>query len=137
MKISTIAALVLPTATAFSTAPVRQRFSTECRASRRDVLLSPTIGAAALWIPSPSYADTEFRDFIDPQGLFTIRVPTDFYAIRRQTKGDLPDAKGKGRRGASIFTAGNMAKAEVVAIERYDKVDDDVATTEGLFCGLS
>jgi hypothetical protein len=31
----------------------------------------------------------------------------------------LPDpSSGQGRRGSSIFTAGNMAKAEVVAVER-------------------
>ncbi len=59
------------------------------------------------------------KEFVDPQGFFTISIPSDFYAIRRTVKGDLPDAKsGKGRRGASIFTAGNMAKAEVISIER-------------------
>lgn len=60
------------------------------------------------------------KDFIDPVGYFTIRVPKDFYAIRRVVKGDLPDEKtGKGRRGSSIFTAGNLAKAEVIAVERF------------------
>jgi hypothetical protein len=59
------------------------------------------------------------KEFLDPQGLFSIRVPQEFFTLRRTQKGDLPDAKtGKGRRGSSIFTAGNMAKAEVVAVER-------------------
>lgn len=50
--------------------------------------------------------------------LFTVEVPTSFFTLRRTQKGDLPDAKtGKGRRGSSIFTAGNMAKAEVIAVE--------------------
>lgn len=59
------------------------------------------------------------KDFIDPQGLFTIRIPKSYFALRRTGKGDLPDPKtGTGRRGSSIFTAGDMQKAEVVAIER-------------------
>ena len=62
---------------------------------------------------------TEMKDFVDPLGLFSIRVPKNFFTLRRTVKGDLPDDKtGKGRRGSSIFTAGNMAKAEVIAIER-------------------
>lgn len=62
----------------------------------------------------------EMKDFVDPQGLFSLSVPKNFYTLRRTQKGDLPDAKtGKGRRGSSIFTAGNMAKAEVVAVERF------------------
>jgi hypothetical protein len=61
----------------------------------------------------------EMKTFVDPQGLFALRVPSNFYTLRRTVKGDLPDAKtGKGRRGSSIFTAGNMAKAEVIAVER-------------------
>ena len=60
------------------------------------------------------------KRFVDPKGLFVINVPNRFFAIRRTVKGDLPDeATGKGRRGSSIFTAGDMSKAEVVAIERY------------------
>eukprot|EP00978_Attheya_sp_CCMP212_P048748 scaffold568682_cov51-Attheya_sp.AAC.1 len=54
------------------------------------------------------------KEFIDPQGLFSVKVPKEFFTLRRSAKGDLPDAKtGQGRRGSSIFTAGNMAKAEV------------------------
>ena len=84
--------------------------------------------AASLFIPmSPANADVdvplvaeEMKSFIDPQGLFALTVPKSFYTLRRTQKGDLPDAKtGKGRRGSSIFTAGNMAKAEVIAVERY------------------
>jgi hypothetical protein len=69
----------------------------------------------------PVLADElEMKIFVDPQGLFSLRVPKNFYTLRRTQKGDLPDAKtGKGRRGSSIFTAGNLAKAEVVAVERY------------------
>ena len=78
--------------------------------------------------PIPSIAEEvaivqntiEMKTFVDPKGLFAINVPKRFFAIRRTVKGDLPDeATGKGRRGSSIFTAGDMAKAEVVAIERY------------------
>ena len=58
----------------------------------------------------------EMKRFVDP--LFALSLPKSFYALRRTRKGDLPDSKtGKGRRGSSIFTAGNMAKAEVIAVE--------------------
>jgi hypothetical protein len=59
------------------------------------------------------------KDFLDPLGLFSIRVPKAFFALRRTAKGDLPDEKtGIGRRGSSIFTAGDMSKAELIAVER-------------------
>jgi hypothetical protein len=68
------------------------------------------IAAAATTTP------LEMKLFVDP--LFVVSVPKPFFTLRRTQKGDLPDAKtGKGRRGSSIFTAGNMAKAEVIAVE--------------------
>lgn len=70
--------------------------------------------------PALAEEGLEMKEFVDPQGLFSLRVPKTFYTLRRTVKGDLPDEKtGKGRRGSSIFTAGNMAKAEVVAVERF------------------
>ena len=83
--------------------------------SRRNWLYT---GGAAAFLTTfsnaidPAYADVgpetqqlEMKEFVDPQGLFSIRVPTNFYTLRRTQKGDLPDAKtGKGRRGSSIFT---------------------------------
>ncbi|KAL9188522.1 hypothetical protein ACHAXT_006900 [Thalassiosira profunda] len=52
--------------------------------------------------------------------LFAIEVPQRFFSIRRSAKGDLPDAKtGQGRRGGTIFSAGDMSKAEVIAVERF------------------
>ena len=58
--------------------------------------------------------------FIDPKGLFSVIVPSRFFKLRRTDKGDLPNEKtGKGRRGSSIFTAGDLGKAEIIAIERY------------------
>ena len=58
----------------------------------------------------------EMKMFVDP--LFSVSIPEGFFTLRRTQKGDLPDSKtGKGRRGSSIFTAGNMAKAEVIAVE--------------------
>lgn len=58
----------------------------------------------------------EMKLFEDP--LFMVSVPKGFFTLRRTQKGDLPDSKtGNGRRGSSIFTAGNMAKAEVIAVE--------------------
>jgi hypothetical protein len=59
------------------------------------------------------------KTFVDPEGIFSIDVPTNFFTLRRTVKGDLPDSKtSNGRRGSSIFSAGDMAKAEIVAIER-------------------
>ena len=103
----------------------RLDLSVSAESSRRQWL----VGAAAFGTSfgfgmtnmKPALAEElEMKDFVDPQGLFSLRVPKNFYTLRRTVKGDLPDAKtGKGRRGSSIFTAGNMAKAEVVAVERY------------------
>lgn len=95
--------------------------------SRREWLVGGAAAVAFSSMAAPAFADDqvtlpklEMKDFVDPQGLFSIRVPQSFFTLRRTQKGDLPDAKtGKGRRGSSIFTAGNMAKAEVVAVERY------------------
>ncbi len=87
------------------------------------VAVSPIIARAeeAVVAPAaPAPTPLEMKEFVDPAGLFSLRVPKAFYTLRRTQKGDLPDAKtGKGRRGSSIFTAGNMAKAEVVAVERF------------------
>ena len=73
--------------------------------------------AVAALAPPPA---VEMKSFLDSEGLFAINVPKRFFVLRRKAKGDLPDAKtGKGRRGSSIFTAGDMGKAEVVAVERF------------------
>jgi hypothetical protein len=80
---------------------------------------------ASTLIPSvEAFADNvaaaETKMFVDPQGYFAMRLPKNYFTLRRSAKGDLPDAKtGQGRRGSSIFTAGDMSKAEVVAVERY------------------
>lgn len=94
---------------------------------RRDLLSSllVTVASTTITFPKMAHADTiattiDMKTFVDPQGLFQIQIPTRFFAIRRTVKGDLPNEQtGKGRRGSSIFTAGDMAKAEVIAIERY------------------
>lgn len=107
--------------------------STSSTSSRRQAmvkLLGMTGSTlAAVWtgqVPTIAHADgvdvstIAMKEFVDPYGLFSIQVPNEFYTLRRKAKGDLPDEKtGKGRRGSSIFTAGNMAKAEVIAVERY------------------
>ncbi|GKZ01168.1 hypothetical protein MPSEU_001068200 [Mayamaea pseudoterrestris] len=84
-----------------------------------------TIGTIAMSSPVQSAMAAEdlvgaipFKEFSD--SLFTIRLPKNYFAIRRTAKGDLPDSStGKGRRGATIFTGGDMQKAELIAIERY------------------
>lgn len=96
--------------------------------TRRNWLQGLAVAAGSSLVASPLMARAEdavvtpleMKEFVDPAGLFSLRVPKGFYTLRRTQKGDLPDAKtGKGRRGSSIFTAGNMAKAEVVAVERF------------------
>lgn len=94
----------------------------------QSLVAAGTSAAVALSIPSSSLAavdvsqqvPVEMRTFVDPKGLFALTIPKRFFAIRRTNKGDLPDEKtGKGRRGSSIFTAGDMSKAEVIAVERF------------------
>ena len=64
--------------------------------------------------------EVPMKMFVDPKGLFALTVPQRYFTLRRTEKGDLPDEKtGKGRRGSSIFTAGDMTKAEIVAVERF------------------
>jgi hypothetical protein len=97
--------------------------------SRRDWLGSLAAVGAVICVPyQAAFAEEQtavaavvvpMKDFLDPLGLFSIRVPKAFFALRRTAKGDLPDEKtGIGRRGSSIFTAGDMSKAELIAVER-------------------
>jgi hypothetical protein len=77
---------------------------------------APVLGETASSVPVP--AMKRFVDNANPS-YFVIDVPQRFFTIRRSAKGDLPDAQtGQGRRGGTIFTAGDMSKAEVVAVER-------------------
>jgi hypothetical protein len=94
--------------------------STNTDSNRRRLLQST---AAVILAPLPTLATETTIDEVPLKSitddLFSISVPQRFFAIRRTVKGDLPDAKtGKGRRGGTIFTAGDMSKAEVVAVER-------------------
>jgi hypothetical protein len=95
--------------------------------SRRDWFGSVAAVGAVIFAPyqaafaeeQAAVAPVVMRDFLDPKGLFSIRIPKSYFALRRTAKGDLPDEKtGQGRRGSSIFTAGDMGKAELIAIER-------------------
>lgn len=64
--------------------------------------------------------DVEMRTFVDPMGLFALNLPKRYFVLRRSNKGDLPDAKtAQGRRGSNIFNAGDMSKAEVIAVEYF------------------
>eukprot|EP00555_Chaetoceros_dichaeta_P015087 CAMPEP_0198258978 /NCGR_PEP_ID=MMETSP1447-20131203/8277_1 /TAXON_ID=420782 /ORGANISM="Chaetoceros dichaeta, Strain CCMP1751" /LENGTH=232 /DNA_ID=CAMNT_0043946247 /DNA_START=375 /DNA_END=1073 /DNA_ORIENTATION=- len=82
-----------------------------------NLLVTPKPALAA---DDTATATVEMKTFIDPKGLFVLNVPKRFFAIRRTVKGDLPNEEtGEGRRGSSIFTAGDMSKAEVVAVERF------------------
>jgi hypothetical protein len=96
--------------------------------SRRDWLSSlSSVGALALIgagaapaVADEEVATEEMRYFIDPENMFSLRIPKSYFTLRRSAKGDLPDPKtGQGRRGSSIFTAGNMLKAEIVSVERF------------------
>jgi len=101
---------------------------------RRRVLQSTAALALAGFSSLPAFADevaeavtappvvVPMKSFVDnaKPSLFSLDVPQRFFSIRRSAKGDLPDAKtGQGRRGGTIFTAGDMSKAEVIAVERF------------------
>ncbi|KAL3779982.1 hypothetical protein HJC23_007081 [Cyclotella cryptica] len=125
--------LILHAATAFNASPPHFPPTKKCADNQRRHLLQSTAAALVLLVlrPPPSIAseplvapqnapveEVTMKPFVDK--LFTIQVPSRFFAIRRSAKGDLPDVKtGKGRRGGTIFTAGDMGKAEVIAVERF------------------
>lgn len=106
--------------------------------SRRDLLssaIATLVSSSLLVVPDVSRAidvrdvkmaeGEEMKMFLDPQGLFALNLPKRFFTIRRTIKGDLPDEKtGSGRRGSSIFTAGDLNKAELLAVERYVHVGE-------------
>lgn len=101
---------VLQSAAALTLAPLANGFSS-----------LPAFADESASVVAPQ-VEVPMKTFIDNANpsLFAINVPQRFFAIRRSAKGDLPDAKtGQGRRGGTIFTAGDMAKAEVIAVERF------------------
>lgn len=86
-----------------------------------DESIAPAVESAALQTAVPVLPVPAMKRFVDNANpsYFVIDVPQRFFTIRRSAKGDLPDAQtGQGRRGGTIFTAGDMSKAEVVAVER-------------------
>mmetsp|Transcript_51452 Transcript_51452/g.57465 ORF Transcript_51452/g.57465 Transcript_51452/m.57465 type:complete len:334 (+) Transcript_51452:114-1115(+) len=96
--------------------PILAQADTDTLIITNEVADITTTTATVTNTPTP----LEMKEFVDPSGLFSLRIPKEFFTLRRTQKGDLPNSKtGKGRRGSSIFTAGNMAKAEVVAVERF------------------
>jgi hypothetical protein len=137
----------MPFATAFQSIPTKQSFAAalsssppsplsqtslyHTKDSRRNfvegIITSTIASAVAASVSAPSAlaaeivaSPVEMKTFVDPKGLFVLNIPKRFFAIRRTAKGDLPDEKtGKGRRGSSIFTAGDLAKTEVIAVERF------------------
>jgi len=105
-----------------STTVVLHATSVDRRTLFHQAVLASAAAAATL-LPqqaaAAAAAEVDMKIFVDPVGLFVISTPEKFFRLRRSAKGDLPDAKtGKGRRGSSIFSAGDMSKAEVVAVER-------------------
>ena len=103
-----------PLATTADSSTTRRQALTQFLGFAAGVALAPQVTHADIDVST-----IEMKEFVDPYGLFAINVPNGFYTLRRKAKGDLPDEKtGKGRRGSSIFTAGNMAKAEIIAVER-------------------
>ena len=104
-----------------STTVVLHATSVDRRTLFHQAVLASAAAAAATLLPqqAAAAAEVDMKIFVDPVGLFVISTPEKFFRLRRSAKGDLPDAKtGKGRRGSSIFSAGDMSKAEVVAVER-------------------
>jgi len=61
-------------------------------------------------------------EFRDPLGLFSISLPKGWYKVRPTAEGDLPDSNGKGRRGARIFSSGDVSNPyapKVLSVERF------------------
>ena len=79
--------------------------------------MSTTV-AFVLAPPSISAETAETMKLVSDQE-FSLNVPTSFYVLKRKDKGDLPDKNGNGRRGATVFTAGQMKRASVIAVERF------------------
>lgn len=123
LSCSTTALTLQSTPAAIKHASITPHFPAEMPVgmNRRSLLQLLVVGSCLS--PQLAFAEqdeVEMKAFIDPMGLFVIKVPKRFFSLRRSAKGDLPNVKtGQGRRGSSIFTSGDMAKAEVVAIERY------------------
>lgn len=120
---------MIPTRTQQSAPALTQlsvsKSSSPCDMSRRKWGVGTMASLASILLPNTNSvawaeeAPLETKLFVDPKGLFSIVVPKKYFSLRRTEKGDLPDEKtGKGRRGSSIYTAGDMAKAEIVAVER-------------------
>jgi hypothetical protein len=118
-----------------STHPIDKSVELITSSQRRDLfrtVMIPFLGGIGSWhignadiakAMTTSTTDdiaVEMKTFIDPEGLFALKIPKRFFSIRRTNKGDLPnESTGSGRRGSSIFNAGDLAKAEVLAVERY------------------
>jgi hypothetical protein len=76
--------------------------------------IQPKMAEAAVPIDTimPTTTTIEaMKTFLDPDGLFAVNIPQRFFAIRRKV-----DSR---RQESLIFTAGDLAKAELIAIERY------------------
>lgn len=113
---------------------------------RRFLFTSTTALTISSWaggrVPTPwlstasaeSIAEVPMKLFVDTAtpSLFTVEIPQQFFAIRRTLKGDLPDPKtGQGRRGGTIFSAGDMSKAEILGVERFPVVN--LLEEEGIY----
>eukprot|EP00616_Rhizochromulina_sp_CCMP1243_P003952 CAMPEP_0118981064 /NCGR_PEP_ID=MMETSP1173-20130426/29758_1 /TAXON_ID=1034831 /ORGANISM="Rhizochromulina marina cf, Strain CCMP1243" /LENGTH=260 /DNA_ID=CAMNT_0006931459 /DNA_START=68 /DNA_END=847 /DNA_ORIENTATION=- len=94
---------------------------------RRGVLAS-LAGTALLGGPMGGKADDaivaegqQLASFEDPLGMFRVSLPPKWYKVRPKDKGDLPDARGKGRRGSRIFSAGDLSNQfapKILSVER-------------------
>jgi len=116
--------LMLQLVVTYHVSPLSRRAAV--KSTLAPLLLPLTSTPAALVLTStPALAEgppapLTMTNYVDKEeGEFALRVPTKFYILRRKDKGDLPDKNGNGRRGATIFTAGNMASASVIAVERF------------------
>jgi hypothetical protein len=78
----------------------------ETNPSGSSLLSSAELSTSGLSKPA---AATNLIPFKDPLGLFELGVPKGWFKVRPTVKGDLPNAEGKGRRGARIFSAGDVS----------------------------
>jgi len=93
--------------------------------TRREIMKSmQAVTLSSILTLSPSITNAAETDkmamtlYEDPNGLFKIRIPKGFFIFRRPGNPTNKD-KTKSRKGSSIFTSGDIGKAEIVSVDRF------------------
>lgn len=104
---------------AHSTSNTMTTSSSDISVNRRRLLIMSVFISNLIYPNSASAVVENSKLYIDPQGLFSLRIPQRYFVIRRETQGD-DGSSPTSRSGSSILlTAGDLSKAQVVSIERF------------------